>query len=117
MKWVVDAQLPRRLTRLFATAGHDAIHTADLPAKNRTPDPVILDISDREGRIVVTKDQDFVESFLLQGRPEKLLLIATGNITNEELEFLLKRHFAQIVGAFETARFVELNRTMLTIHS
>jgi predicted nuclease of predicted toxin-antitoxin system len=38
MKFVVDAQLPRRLARELAEFGHDAVHTLDLPAGNHTPD-------------------------------------------------------------------------------
>jgi predicted nuclease of predicted toxin-antitoxin system len=34
MKFLVDAQLPRRLARLLTATGHDAIHTLDLPRGN-----------------------------------------------------------------------------------
>lgn len=70
----------------------------------------------REQRIVVTKDDDFVQSFLLAGQPSSLLLVATGNITNAELEMLVRRNFARIEAAFGVHRFVELNRDALVIH-
>ena len=41
MKFLVDAQLPRRLVYRLQEAGHEAIHTLDLPLGNRTPDRVI----------------------------------------------------------------------------
>jgi predicted nuclease of predicted toxin-antitoxin system len=41
--------------------------------------------------VVVTKDSDFVNSFLLSRRPRKLLLVSTGNIGNAELEALFWR--------------------------
>jgi predicted nuclease of predicted toxin-antitoxin system len=41
MKFLVDAQLPRRLAALLQQAGHDTIHTLDLPLGNRTTDTVI----------------------------------------------------------------------------
>jgi predicted nuclease of predicted toxin-antitoxin system len=31
MKFLVDAQLPIRLAQLLQTAGHDTIHTRELP--------------------------------------------------------------------------------------
>ena len=34
MKFIVDAQLPKSLTRLLAELGHDAIHTLDMPERN-----------------------------------------------------------------------------------
>ncbi len=45
MKFLVDAQLPRRLCRLLIAEGHDAVHTLDLPNANRTTDVEINAIS------------------------------------------------------------------------
>jgi predicted nuclease of predicted toxin-antitoxin system len=70
---------------LLREQGHDALHTLDLPDENRTTDARIVEIAAQEGRVVVTKDADFVESFILHHKPEKLLLISTGNISNLEL--------------------------------
>ena len=78
MNFLVDAQLPRRMTSWFTAAGCDALHTLDLPDGNRTTDDQINDIADRQQRVVVTKDADFVDSHLVRGRPAKLLLISTG---------------------------------------
>lgn len=41
MNFLLDAQLPRRLVIKLQAAGHDAIHTLDLPSGNRTPDNLI----------------------------------------------------------------------------
>jgi hypothetical protein len=62
MKFLVDAQLPRRMTAWLTAAGCDAIHTLDLPDANRTTDEQVNDIADREQRAVVTKDADFSRS-------------------------------------------------------
>jgi predicted nuclease of predicted toxin-antitoxin system len=64
MKFIVDAQLPRRLAKFLQSLGYDAIHTLDLPQQNATPDSSINGISIAEERIVITKDADFVDSFL-----------------------------------------------------
>jgi predicted nuclease of predicted toxin-antitoxin system len=116
MKFLVDAQLPRRIARWLGTAGLDAVHTLDLPAANRTPDSTILRIAAAEKRVIVTKDADFVSSFVLTHQPEKLLLISTGNITNVQLEALLVPNIDAIAAAFNTSNFVELTRTSLIIH-
>jgi predicted nuclease of predicted toxin-antitoxin system len=65
MRFLVDAQLPRRLAEHLRQAGLSAIHTLDLPDRNRTTDLVINELSVKEQYVVVTKDSDFVESFLL----------------------------------------------------
>jgi len=42
MKFLVDAQLPRRMALWLSESGHDAKHTLDLPAGNRTPDAEVI---------------------------------------------------------------------------
>ncbi len=116
MKFLIDAQLPRRMAHWLSEIGHDTKHTLDLPRGNRTSDTEVVACAIREQRIVVTKDDDFVQSFLLSGQPSHLLLMATGNISNSELEALIRRNFARIEAAFATHRFVELNRDALVIH-
>ncbi len=58
MRFLVDAQLPRRLARQLAVAGHDVLDTFDLPDGNRTSDLTIIERADHEDRVVVTKDAD-----------------------------------------------------------
>jgi predicted nuclease of predicted toxin-antitoxin system len=116
MKFLIDAQLPRRLAGWLNEAGHDAMHTLDLPKGNRTPDQDINDISISQKRVVITKDEEFVTRFLLRREPFKLLLISTGNIDNRTLETLLVPRIQRIDSIFQSHDFVELNRTGLVIH-
>ena len=116
MRFLVDAQLPPRLARWLQAERHDAVHTRDLPEGNRTGDTTINELSMREQRAVITKDEDFIDMFLLRHQPDKLLLVSTGNISNEELEQLFHTNLEAIVKAFETHAFVELDRTRLTYH-
>lgn len=37
------------------------------------------------GRIIITKDSDFQDNFLLKGAPPKILLLKLGNISNKDL--------------------------------
>lgn len=116
MKFLVDAQLPRRLARWLQAEGHEAVHTRDLPEGNCTGDAAINGLSLREQRVVVTKDEDFVNTFLLQHQPYKLLLVATGNIRNTELEGLFRDNLGSIVQSFEKYDFIELDRRALICH-
>jgi len=116
MNFGVDAHLRRRLVRRLQEAGHDALHTLDLPAGNRTTDNEINALSLRENRVVITKDADFVNSYFLAGQPYKLLVISTGNITNVELEAVFMPNISLIVSALQTNNYVELTRTTLIIH-
>jgi predicted nuclease of predicted toxin-antitoxin system len=47
---------------------------------------------------MVTKDRDFEMSHLLHGVPAQLLLITTGNISNNALLDLARTHLDAIVG-------------------
>ena len=113
---LVDAQLPRRSCGWRAEAGQDAVHTLDLPNRNKSADKEILDIAELEQRIVVTKDNNFVQSYLINGRPSRLLLISTENICNDDLERLLRARMGAVLEAFESARFVELGKDILAVH-
>jgi len=110
MKVLVDAQLPRRLAGWFSAAGCDALHTLDLPDGNRSTDVQVIDRAELDGRVVVSKDADFVNSHLVSGRPSKLLLVSTGNISNADLGQLLVPLLPALVAAFQTHVFVELTR-------
>lgn len=115
MKFLVDAQLPRRFANWLNDAGHDALHTLDLPRQNLTPDHEVIARAKQDGRVVVSKDADFVQSFLIAGDPA-LLLISTGNISNADLEKVLRANLRGIETAFASSRFVEITRDALVIH-
>lgn len=115
MKRLIDAQLPRRFVAWLRDAGHDAMHTLDLPQKNRSSDQDLIERARQDGRIVVSKDDNFVPSFLVRGEPT-LLLVSTGNIANADLEALIRTNLPAIEAAFATSRFVEINRNALIVH-
>ncbi|WP_222841439.1 DUF5615 family PIN-like protein [Hymenobacter sp. BT188] len=117
IKILVDAQLPKHLARWLAhEAGFDALHTLDLPEANHTPDDGINELSVRESRIVITKDADFVNSFILHSRPYKLLLVSTGNISTNELVELFRRYLPELTKALQWHSYLELSREQLVIH-
>lgn len=114
MKFLVDAHLPPRLCALLTQHGHDAVHTLDLPAKNATKDRVINQISLADQRVVISKDTDFFYSHLLQGRPWKLLLVRTGNISMRDLCALFERNLSAIETASQNHTLVEIDRAAVT---
>ena len=116
MKLLVDAQLPVRLARVLGAAGHDAVHTKELPGGNANPDSDLNVLSLRESRILVSKDADFSTSFVLRGEPFKLLLVSTGNIRNVDLETLFLANLDHLAELFAEYRFLELSRDSLIVH-
>lgn len=57
-----------------------------------------------------------MDSFLIQQKPYKLLLITTGNISNNELMNLFTNHLSEIVELFEQYSFIEMSRNTIIIH-
>ncbi len=67
-------------------------------------------------RVVVTKDADFVSSYLVEGRPAKLLLVSTGNISNGDLLSLMQSRLSEVVTVLANHHYVEITRESLVIH-
>lgn len=100
---------------MLAEHGHDAPHTLDLPARNETKDRMINQLSLDEQRVVVSKDSDFFYSHRLHGRPWKLLLVKTGNISTRDLRDLFERNLPAIAAAFQTHTLVEVDRVAVKV--
>ncbi len=115
MKFLIDAHLPPGLRRVFAAAGHDAIHTLDLPDQNASRDGILNSVSMAEQRIVVTKDTDFYYSHLLHGRPWKLVLVRTGNMGLKATFQMFEQHLPAIITALQTNTLVELDRQRVSV--
>lgn len=116
MRFLVDAQLPRRLASFLQQVGHEAIHTTDLPEGNRTPDEVIEEVSREERAVLITKDRGFVHHMVLGTGAYKLLLVSTGNLSNDMLLSLFARYLGEVVLGLEGHDFVELTREQLIVH-
>ena len=115
MKFLVDAHLPPGLCALLRAAGHDALHTRELPAQNQTADQVINDLSLRQQRVVISKDTDFYYSHLLHQKPWKLLLVRTGNMSTRDLKRLFEAHLPSIIQSLEANGLVELHRQSVQV--
>jgi predicted nuclease of predicted toxin-antitoxin system len=102
--------------RWLQERGHDVVHTEELTQRSRTPDLALLTQAIAECRILVTKDADFQLSFEIGKGPPKLLLVMTGNIHNNELLALFKRHESALWQLLDQYCFLELSRTALIVH-
>ncbi len=117
MKFLIDAQLPKKLALYLDTLGYDAIHTLNLPNQNKSKDSELNEISIEQKRVIISKDRDFVESLLISNKPYKLLYINTGNITNKELQSLVDKNMNMLVDALKNSKFVELTSKHITVHN
>jgi predicted nuclease of predicted toxin-antitoxin system len=117
MKFIVDAQLPKSLADYITLKGYSAVHTLDLPDKNKTKDTYITQLATTEKWIVISKDADFLESHILRNEPPKLLLLKTGNIRNSELLTLFDKHFDFLVELLSKHALIEFTKEEIVIHA
>ena len=116
MKFIVDAQLPKSLSDFLKYRGHDSIHKLELPKRNNTKDQNIIKLALEQERIVITKDNDFLESFLLNSKPEKLIIVRTGNVPNKVLLKIFADNLEFINLAFSRSNLIEITRTEIAEH-
>ncbi len=110
MKFLLDAQLPPSLKNLFTANGYDCIHTLDLESGNDTTDKIINQISVAEQRIVITKDSDFFDSFIVKKEPYKLIFVKLGNTSKKELIQFFHDRFSEIIEKIKVEDMILLSR-------
>ena len=115
MKFLIDAHMPPGLRSIFRAAGHDAIHTVDLPEQNASRDGILNEVSMNEQRVVVTKDTDFYYSHLLHGRPWTLVLVKTGNLGLKATKQMFEVNLPAIEAALQTCTLVELDQQKVSV--
>jgi predicted nuclease of predicted toxin-antitoxin system len=116
VRFIVDAQLPKALSLWLNSKGYHSVHTSDLSKSNSTEDGEILKLAVEEERIIVTKDADFLEWFIIKSVPEKLLIVKTGNIPNRELLRIFDDHISTLIIMLERSRLVELRAEEIIEH-
>ena len=116
MNWLVDAQLPHRFADWIRNKGEGVVHSTELPMGNRTTDQEICRIADRENRIVVTKDRDFLDSFWVSGSPKRLLYVRFGNLSINALLELAENEFPKLLILISQHRCIEWTSSGFIVH-
>ncbi len=63
---LIDAQITNKLAKHLKAKGIDVNHVTQLPHKDRTTDQEIIQTADVQNRIVLTKDKNFINSFIIK---------------------------------------------------
>jgi predicted nuclease of predicted toxin-antitoxin system len=103
LRYIVDTQLPPRLAAFLREQHFDAVHTTDFPEGHLLQDTEIRAIARAEDRIIITKDTDFFDYYMVKGSPPMVLLLKVGNISNADLLALVASNLALIVSNFENS--------------
>jgi predicted nuclease of predicted toxin-antitoxin system len=108
VNFLIDAQLPPALARWIGSQGHSALHVYDVGLET-ADDPVIWERARGEHAVIVSKDEDFVDHWLLSAQPVPLVWIRKGNCSNRALMAWLEPLWPDTVKRLEQGeRLVEL---------
>jgi len=118
LRFIVDTQLPPALAVFLKKKDFDATHVIEYPQREFTTDNEIISIAIRENRIVVSKDIDFFDHFLLKSYPPAILLLQVGNIKNRDLFVFMENHLDVINKLFteNINRMILINQHKIVIY-
>jgi predicted nuclease of predicted toxin-antitoxin system len=98
MKFLCDVHISYKIVRHLINLGFEAIHINDILNKSETKDSDICVYADQNDYVVITKDSDFRNSFLVKQLPKKLIKINLGNISNVALQNIFSNNIKYIAG-------------------
>ncbi|WP_424961070.1 DUF5615 family PIN-like protein [Ekhidna sp.] len=110
MKFVVDENLPPVLAETMRALSLNAMHVNEMKArkKQRVIDDQLRRLAIQKGYVIITKDDDFVKSYVSRKVPDKLVFI---HGLNEKKPLLsrMKEVAPQLSLLLETHDFIEVN--------
>jgi predicted nuclease of predicted toxin-antitoxin system len=107
MQFLIDEQLPGSLANFIRRKGFSCLHIQTLKSGSKISDSEICTKSVIEQWVVITKDIDFLDRYIIKKEPYKLIYITTGNIQNNLLLFLFDRYLNQIVELLKDYNVIE----------
>jgi predicted nuclease of predicted toxin-antitoxin system len=102
VKFLIDNQLPRALTVYLRQHGHDAVHVREC-GLDCAEDAEVAAHARSEGRVLISKDEDFRIISDYRGWPQ-LVWLQMGNCRNAELLSVFDRHLEYICLALGTGQ-------------
>jgi predicted nuclease of predicted toxin-antitoxin system len=114
MKFIIDAHLPKRVAAIFKELGHEAIHTSELPQGNASKDKEIVIVAGDDG-VVISKDDDFYNSFLLHRKPVQFVYVKVGNMRLRDLTALFQTAAPKLIDLLGQHDMLELHKDKIIV--
>jgi predicted nuclease of predicted toxin-antitoxin system len=116
VRLLFDANLSPEVARRLTTAGHDAIHVAEIGLLSAS-DPEIMRAAVEQDRILITADSDFAAMLALSGArmPSVVLLRSADHMRPLDQAGLLLANLATVEDELMTGAIVSLNRGHLRV--
>jgi predicted nuclease of predicted toxin-antitoxin system len=108
LNFLVDAQLPPAMARWISNRGHEASHVFDVGLQSAR-DNDVWERARTSNAVVVSKDEDFVDRWLVDESPVALMWIRKGNCSTRTLLTWFEPLWPDALHRLEHGeRFVEL---------
>lgn len=115
MRFLCDVHISLDFVKFLNLNGFEAIHINSILDGFNTKDSDIAKFADKMNFIVISKDVDFKNDFLIKGSPKKPIKINLGNIFNKELKEAFEREIPKIQTIAEAEVFIiEANPSIWT---
>ena len=115
MKFLCDVHISYKIVNHLILLGFESIHVNGILDKWNTRDREICSYADKGDYVVVTKDIDFRDSFLIRNTPKKLIKINLGNISNADLINIITSNIDAIIKLDSYSNFmVEIDKARLS---
>lgn len=110
MKWVIDENLPFQIGRELAL---DDLHVTRIG--EQITDGELWDHAKQHDMIILTRDTDFFDRFLLLGPPPKVVWIRPGNLTKQRMGDEMVRRWGTIESSIQKHDLVQIHPQNLEI--
>ena len=96
MNFLIDAQLPPALAQWIKSQGQNATHVFEL-GLHQADDSTLWQAARRMGATIISKDEDFVDRWLLNSEGVAFVWIRRGNCSNVALITWLSPLWPEVV--------------------
>lgn len=100
MRILVDAQLPPALARWLSAQDHESLHVADIGMQSAS-DRAIWDLADKDGWVIVTKDEDFAQRKTLTASGPQVVWLRWPNGRRADLLARFEQVLPSVIAALE----------------
>ena len=117
MNVLCDVHIALKVVRFFQSKNVKAMHVNDLPDSCYSSDKDICKFADQNNFVVVTKDSDFLDTYLVHQTPKSLIKINLGNVSTSELIAIFERHLDFFITYFEKGSgCIEISKHHVFVH-
>jgi predicted nuclease of predicted toxin-antitoxin system len=106
MKFLCDVHISLNFVKFLNKIGFEAIHVNSILDGFNSKDSDIAKFADKMDLIIISKDVDFKNDFLIKGSPKKLIKINLGNVSNEEFIEVFEKEIPKIESIAKAESFI-----------